>query len=99
MNQESPNKLQTPAEMYSCMQLNISSCSYTEDEDSILTIYNPLSYSIDTPVRIPVEESTYKVVNLVGTYHNCFLNSMFTRGARTFWMKNSDATLVTSQFR
>ncbi|XP_031833177.1 lysosomal alpha-mannosidase II isoform X1 [Nomia melanderi] len=66
MNQASPNKSRTAAEMYSCMQLNVSSCPYTEDKDSILTIYNPLSYPIDTPVRIPIEEdTTYKVVNLV----------------------------------
>lgn len=84
MNQKSPKNSQTAADMYSCMQLNISSCPYTEDKDSVLTIYNPLSYPIDTPVRIPVEEdTTYKVVNLAGTYHNCFLNSKFTSGART----------------
>ncbi|XP_053988963.1 lysosomal alpha-mannosidase isoform X2 [Hylaeus volcanicus] len=51
--------------MYSCMQLNISSCSYTEDTNIMLTVYNPLSREIRTPIRVPVRGGTHKIVDLV----------------------------------
>ncbi|KZC06792.1 Lysosomal alpha-mannosidase, partial [Dufourea novaeangliae] len=50
--------------MYSCMQLNISSCAYTENQDSMLTIYNPLSYKINVPIRVPVQEANYTVIDI-----------------------------------
>ncbi|XP_076297759.1 lysosomal alpha-mannosidase II [Lasioglossum baleicum] len=50
--------------MFSCMQLNISSCPHTENQNSILTIYNPLTFEINTPIRVPVTEATYRVLNL-----------------------------------
>ena len=53
-----------PQDMHSCMQLNISSCQYTEDGDFMLTIYNPLGHKITTPIRLPVREGTYSVVDL-----------------------------------
>ncbi|XP_076174533.1 lysosomal alpha-mannosidase II isoform X1 [Ptiloglossa arizonensis] len=55
---------QPTQEMYSCMQLNISSCPYTEDEHFMLTIYNPLSFTINTPMRVPVQEGKYTIVDL-----------------------------------
>ncbi|XP_033326410.2 lysosomal alpha-mannosidase II isoform X1 [Megalopta genalis] len=54
----------TTTKMFSCMELNISSCPYTEEQNSILTIYNPLSFQIDTPIRVPVQQGTYKVEDL-----------------------------------
>lgn len=52
--------------IHSCMQLNISSCTYTEGNDFILAIYNPLSQNVVTPIRIPVQEDAYTVVDLAG---------------------------------
>lgn len=49
--------------IYSCMQLNISSCTYTEGNDFILAIYNPLSQNVVSPIRIPVQENAYKVID------------------------------------
>ncbi|CAK9820569.1 Lysosomal alpha-mannosidase [Anthophora plagiata] len=51
-------------DMHACLELNISSCSYTEDQDSVLTIYNPLSQKVLTPVRVPVQTGSYNVVDL-----------------------------------
>ncbi|XP_012143157.2 lysosomal alpha-mannosidase II isoform X2 [Megachile rotundata] len=53
-------------EAYSCMQFNISTCSYTEDENFLLTIYNPLSRRISTPIRVPVKYDAYKILELGG---------------------------------
>ncbi|CAD1474134.1 unnamed protein product, partial [Heterotrigona itama] len=50
--------------MYTCMQLNISTCLYTEDEDFVLAIYNPLSQNVVSPIRIPVQQGKYSVVDL-----------------------------------
>lgn len=52
--------------IYSCMQLNISSCTYTEGNDFILAIYNPLSQNVVSPIRIPVQENGYKVIDFSG---------------------------------
>ncbi|XP_029036014.2 lysosomal alpha-mannosidase isoform X2 [Osmia bicornis bicornis] len=49
----------------SCLQLNISACPNTEDENFILTIYNPLSHKIWTPIRVPVQYDGYTIVDLV----------------------------------
>ncbi|XP_076763477.1 lysosomal alpha-mannosidase II isoform X2 [Xylocopa sonorina] len=51
-------------DMHSCMELNISSCVYTENQDFMLTVYNPLSRKVETPVRIPVYQTSYNVVDL-----------------------------------
>ncbi|XP_078036305.1 lysosomal alpha-mannosidase II isoform X1 [Augochlora pura] len=64
---ESGNSAKPVMKMFSCMELNISSCPYTENQNSILTIYNPLSFKIDTPIRVPVKQGAYKVVDLSGS--------------------------------
>ncbi|XP_043527609.1 lysosomal alpha-mannosidase isoform X2 [Frieseomelitta varia] len=50
--------------MYTCMQLNISMCLYTEDENFVLAIYNPLSQKVVSPIRVPVQQGKYSVVDL-----------------------------------
>ncbi|XP_017796881.1 PREDICTED: lysosomal alpha-mannosidase-like [Habropoda laboriosa] len=55
---------QLKGDMYACMELNISSCSYTEDQDTELTIYNPLSQKVDSNIRVPVQIGSYNVVDL-----------------------------------
>ena len=52
------------------MQLNISMCSYTEDEDFVLAIYNPLSQKVVSPIRVPVQQGKYSVVDLTGMSDN-----------------------------
>ncbi|XP_043260159.1 lysosomal alpha-mannosidase isoform X2 [Colletes gigas] len=56
--------LTQPNDMNSCLQLNISSCPYTENTNFLLTVYNPLSFEIRTPIRIPIEKGTYTVQDL-----------------------------------
>ncbi|XP_011151265.1 lysosomal alpha-mannosidase isoform X1 [Harpegnathos saltator] len=52
--------------MSTCLELNISSCVFTEGSDKFLvTVYNPLSRPIPTYVRLPVEGNAYDV-QLVG---------------------------------
>ncbi|XP_076655119.1 lysosomal alpha-mannosidase II isoform X1 [Halictus rubicundus] len=58
---ENQNRTKPAIKMFSCMQLNISSCPYTEDQNSMLTIYNPLTFEINTPIRVPVKKAVYKV--------------------------------------
>ena len=53
--------------MHTCMQLNISTCLYTEDKDFVLAIYNPLSQKVVSPIRVPVQNGEYNVIDLTGT--------------------------------
>ncbi|XP_076239948.1 lysosomal alpha-mannosidase II [Calliopsis andreniformis] len=60
----SEDKKQPPRDMNSCMQLNISSCPYTENQNFMLTIYNPLSQAVTTPIRLPVQNTPYMVEDI-----------------------------------
>ncbi|XP_046834727.1 lysosomal alpha-mannosidase isoform X1 [Vespa crabro] len=51
--------------MYSCLELNISACAYTEDNANfIVTVYNPLSRPISTYIRLPVQGNSYDVLDM-----------------------------------
>ncbi|XP_032680589.1 lysosomal alpha-mannosidase isoform X2 [Odontomachus brunneus] len=51
--------------IFTCMELNISSCTFSEENDSFtITVYNPLSRPISTYIRIPVQENAYAVQSL-----------------------------------
>ena len=58
------------------MQLNISMCLYTEDEDFVLVIYNPLSQKVVSPIRVPVQQGKYSVVDLTGMYRLTIINNI-----------------------
>lgn len=62
--QDQPRK-----DMYSCNLLNISSCPHTENQNFTLTIYNPLSQPVATPIRLPVEKAAYTVVDIADGSH------------------------------
>lgn len=48
----------------SCLGLNVSSCSVSEDSDKfIVTLYNPLAHSKFEYVRVPVAYSKYSVMD------------------------------------
>lgn len=60
-------------EFKSCPLLNISSCVITENEDNfIVTLYNPLSFSTDYNVRFPVNGNGYQVVDHQSEYLKFF---------------------------
>jgi len=52
--------------MFTCLELNISACSISEDETMFLiAVYNPLSRPVSTPIRFPVEGNySYAVQSL-----------------------------------
>ncbi|XP_051165377.1 lysosomal alpha-mannosidase-like [Leptopilina boulardi] len=55
-------------EFHSCLQLNISSCKYTENNKKfVVTLYNPTSQEISIYVRIPVTGTSYRVLDYLGT--------------------------------
>ena len=50
-----------------CLQLNISSCNLTENNQKfVVTIYNPTSQPLSTYVRLPVKKTSYEVKNYLG---------------------------------
>ncbi|XP_015516452.1 lysosomal alpha-mannosidase isoform X2 [Neodiprion lecontei] len=52
---------------YTCYQLNISSCPHTEENNNfVLTLYNPQSRVVSTFVRIPVTGNSYVVRDFTG---------------------------------
>lgn len=54
-------------EFYSCLELNISSCPYTEENDSFtVTLYNPLSRYVSPYIRLPVRQGFYEVKDIDG---------------------------------
>lgn len=62
---ESANR--TSVDFHSCLLLNISSCRHTEENDNfIVTIYNPTSQLLKTFVRLPVAKTSYTVVDCFG---------------------------------
>ncbi|XP_017767636.1 PREDICTED: lysosomal alpha-mannosidase-like isoform X2 [Eufriesea mexicana] len=58
----------TKENIYSCTQLNISDCLYTERQNFVLAIYNPLSQNVVSPIRVPVQEGRYKVMDLTSEH-------------------------------
>ncbi|KAK2580291.1 hypothetical protein KPH14_012534 [Odynerus spinipes] len=56
------NDGQLDSKIYSCLELNVSSCAYTETNPSfIVQVYNPLSRPVSTYVRLPVAGRVYHV--------------------------------------
>ncbi|XP_033225890.1 lysosomal alpha-mannosidase-like [Belonocnema kinseyi] len=54
-------------EFFSCPLLNISSCKHTENNQNFLvTVYNPTSHPLSTYVRFPVKGTSYRVKNHKG---------------------------------
>ncbi|KAJ8675629.1 hypothetical protein QAD02_011415 [Eretmocerus hayati] len=52
----------------SCFTLNVSSCVYSsESENFVVTVYNPTSQSVNSYVRIPVQNHIFGVTNHEGT--------------------------------
>lgn len=50
-----------PEQRY-CKLLNISECDVSENNSKfVITLYNPVSHAVTTPVRIPVKYADYKV--------------------------------------
>lgn len=55
----------------SCPLLNISSCSISETENNfIVTLYNPLSFNVDSYVRFPVSGDSYEVLDHNSEYQS-----------------------------
>lgn len=56
---------QPDLKLYSCLELNVSSCAYTEKNNNfVVHIYNPLSRPVSTYIRFPVNGSSYEVLDL-----------------------------------
>ncbi|XP_014487574.1 PREDICTED: lysosomal alpha-mannosidase isoform X1 [Dinoponera quadriceps] len=56
---------QDDAKIFTCLELNISSCAFSEESDMfMITVYNPQSRPVSTYVRIPVEGNSYAVRSL-----------------------------------
>lgn len=54
-------------EFHSCLNLNISQCIITENNNNfIITLYNPLAHSTFQYVRVPVMDDKYKVKDYRG---------------------------------
>ncbi|XP_043485751.1 lysosomal alpha-mannosidase isoform X1 [Polistes fuscatus] len=50
--------------LHSCLELNISSCVYTENNtDFIVIIYNPQSQPVSPYIRLPVNGNSYEVLD------------------------------------
>lgn len=47
-----------------CLLLNVSECHVTEGSDSnlVVTLYNPLAFSVSHTVRLPVSDSQHRIV-------------------------------------
>lgn len=60
--------------MFTCLELNISSCTFSEENDMFLiVVYNPLSRPVSTHVRVPVQGNSYTVRSLIdGMYDKIF---------------------------
>ncbi|XP_063218201.1 lysosomal alpha-mannosidase-like [Bacillus rossius redtenbacheri] len=55
------------AELKSCLLLNISQCDVSEqNDDFVVTVYNPLSRPVSHYVRLPVKNGTYSVTDHAG---------------------------------
>ncbi|XP_018301818.1 lysosomal alpha-mannosidase isoform X1 [Mycetomoellerius zeteki] len=56
--------------IFTCMQLNISSCAFSEKSDTFMAVvYNPLSRPVSTYIRVPVQGNSYVVQSLTdGVY-------------------------------
>ena len=67
-----PTKDQIPnIEFYSCLQLNISACDHTsENNQFVVTVYNPSSQYVNTFIRIPVVNQNYSVLDYNGLLDN-----------------------------
>jgi len=50
-----------------CPSLNITACPVSEVNDRFaLTLYNPLAHTVNEYVRIPVPDSSYKIIDNKG---------------------------------
>ncbi|XP_011704639.1 PREDICTED: lysosomal alpha-mannosidase isoform X1 [Wasmannia auropunctata] len=64
------NSTATSFKIFTCLELNISSCSFSEQNDMFMVVvYNPLSRPVSTYVRVPVQGNSYVVRSLTdGVY-------------------------------
>ena len=59
--------LPADAHFHTCQELNISSCIHTTDNNQfVLTVYNPSAQKVNSFVRVPVKGSVYSVKNYEG---------------------------------
>ncbi|XP_072745213.1 lysosomal alpha-mannosidase isoform X1 [Anoplolepis gracilipes] len=59
------NKLEPSFKIFTCLELNISSCTFSEKNDMFMVaVYNPLSRPVSTHVRLPVKENSYQILSL-----------------------------------
>ncbi|XP_025265136.1 lysosomal alpha-mannosidase isoform X1 [Camponotus floridanus] len=60
------NILQPSFKTYTCLDLNISSCAFSEKNDTLIVVvvYNPLSRPVSTYIRLPVNGNSYVVTSL-----------------------------------
>ncbi|KAM0728650.1 Lysosomal alpha-mannosidase [Formica fusca] len=62
---EKANKSEPSYKIFTCLELNISSCAFFEEKDKfVVIVYNPMSRSVDTYVRLPVTGNSYEVESL-----------------------------------
>ena len=66
-----------------CLLLNISECHVTETSDSklVVTLYNPLAFSVSHTVRLPVKDSQHRIVTystLAFSFHSFHLQRWYT---------------------
>lgn len=56
-------------EITSCLLANMSICSTTQSADEFLVVvYNPLSWTVNQAVRLPVEADSYTIQGLEGSF-------------------------------
>ncbi|KAJ9591913.1 hypothetical protein L9F63_001515, partial [Diploptera punctata] len=55
-----------PLTFQNCLKLNVSVCSASENEQFVVTVYNPLSHTVNHTVRIPVTKGTFVVLDADG---------------------------------
>ncbi|XP_066143340.1 lysosomal alpha-mannosidase-like [Euwallacea fornicatus] len=59
--------LASSTEISSCLLSNMSICSTSQSaEQFVVVVYNPLSWEVDTPVRIPVEQESFTITGAEG---------------------------------
>ncbi|GAB1861211.1 Lysosomal alpha-mannosidase [Camponotus japonicus] len=60
------NILDPSFKTFTCLDLNISSCAFSEKNDTLIVVvvYNPLSRPVSTYIRLPVNGNSYVVTSL-----------------------------------
>ncbi|KAL6449015.1 hypothetical protein ACFW04_000614 [Cataglyphis niger] len=67
---EKANKSEPSLKIFTCLELNISSCAFSEKNDKfVVVVYNPLSRPVSTYVRLPVTGNSYEIESLNDGMH------------------------------